>query len=529
MSEHESEHVDVPVEQSTKQGRSRGIVAPIASAVAVVLVAGGGFAAWRFLSDPGTAPAEVLPSSTFALATVDLDPSGSQKIEAYRALRKFPALREKVGSDSGDDVVEKLVTDALEESGCQGLSYARDFEPWLGKSFAAGGVRLGDAKPTWVVAIESTDDDKASAAMGDLAACATKSGDGGLGWASAEGYVLASDTTSHAQAIAAAGKKDPLSADTAYQKWMGAAADDAGIAGFYVAKGAPGMIADLIDQEAAGATGDAKPGESVRTGLKDFQGMGAVLRFADGGFELSVAAGGVKQDGAPKVADQVRSLPADTAAVLSIATPDELVDTLAGTQGAGSDALAQSGLGMFLPGKEDLESLGLTLPDDLETLLGSQLSLALGGTAPADLDRAGSTDIPFGLLVKSDPAKFQEVVGKVERATGTTLASIPAALETGDGRVAIASNPAYAQELVGQGDLGSQKVFRDVVPHADKATGIFFAQLDGSWRAALEKAAASGDKSERETIDNLEVLRAVGASSWQDGSTSHGLVRLSLR
>ena len=88
--------------------RRGGIIAVVASVVVVVLVAAGGFAAWRFLSGGGPRPAEVLPASTFALVTVDLDPSGGQKVEAIKTLRKFPTFRDKSGLQPDSDPLKRL-------------------------------------------------------------------------------------------------------------------------------------------------------------------------------------------------------------------------------------------------------------------------------------------------------------------------------------------------------------------------------------------------------------------------------------
>ena len=98
----------------------------MASALAVVLVAGGGFAAWRFLSDAGPQAAEVLPASTFGLATLDLDPSGSQKVEAIKTLRKFPSFRENVKVNDDSDLMQKLVEEALAESTCKDLDLRQE-------------------------------------------------------------------------------------------------------------------------------------------------------------------------------------------------------------------------------------------------------------------------------------------------------------------------------------------------------------------------------------------------------------------
>ena len=110
---------------------SRGLVAVGASVLAVVLVAVGGFAAWQFFSEGGPRPAEVLPDSTFALVTVDLDPSGGQKIEAIQTLRKFPSWKKRIGT-AEDDVIKVIVEKALEGSPCKSFDYDNDVRPWIG-------------------------------------------------------------------------------------------------------------------------------------------------------------------------------------------------------------------------------------------------------------------------------------------------------------------------------------------------------------------------------------------------------------
>ena len=101
MSDHTTvmpEYQPEPEPGSQPPRRSRGVIAVIASVVAVVLVAGGGYAAWQFFAGGGPRPAEVLPASTFGLVTLDLDPSGGQKVEAIKTLRKFPTSARRPGS-----------------------------------------------------------------------------------------------------------------------------------------------------------------------------------------------------------------------------------------------------------------------------------------------------------------------------------------------------------------------------------------------------------------------------------------------
>ncbi len=60
------------------------------------LALGGGGVRRLHLADrrPAPQPAEALPGNTLGYVSVDLDPSGSQKIDAIRTLKKFPALKE---------------------------------------------------------------------------------------------------------------------------------------------------------------------------------------------------------------------------------------------------------------------------------------------------------------------------------------------------------------------------------------------------------------------------------------------------
>ena len=72
------------------------------------MVAGGAWAATSFFAT-GAQPAEALPDSTIAYFSVDLDPSGGQKIEAIKTLRKFPAFTDKIDLETDDDLRERLL------------------------------------------------------------------------------------------------------------------------------------------------------------------------------------------------------------------------------------------------------------------------------------------------------------------------------------------------------------------------------------------------------------------------------------
>ena len=110
--------------------------------------------------------------------------------------------------------------------------------------------------------------------------------------------------------------------------------------------------------------------------LQDFKGAAATVRFDDGGLELELAADpaatGKAVTGGDAGAEAVSTLPADTAAAIGVSFEDgwltDLVDQFAKTSGeSADDLLAEVG-----------EQLGLDLPDDVETLVGDSLAIAVG-------------------------------------------------------------------------------------------------------------------------------------------------------
>jgi hypothetical protein len=562
-----SDHAYAPVQQpAPPPSRRIGVVAVVASVLAVVLVLAGGVVLWRTLAASGPRPAEVLPATTFALVTLDLDPSAGQKVAAIKTLRKLPSWNERTGLRPDSDLVEVLFERAQKDGFCPKVDYEKDVQPWIGERAGVGGVLLED-KPTPVLTLQVKDPGRAKEAFGDLAACADAGKD--VGWTVTDDYLVVSDSTAHAEAIVSAGRTSPLADDAAYQKWTGEAGGD-GIVNAYVSRsatkvlrdglksglgglvpgGGPGLggglpggfpsdlptglptdmpseLSELTEQPSgAGASAPYRttprtaddPAAAVDEALADFRGGAAVLRFADGGLELSVATGGAKKSQGASLADHVADLPADTAAVLAVAVPDSAFDAL------GSDA------GRMLTGLIGQAS-GLDVPEDLETLFGDSLSVSLGGEAPADLGSVSSPgDLPLGLLVDGDPDAIQKVVAKVEARTGRSLSDLPATLKSGDDKVALASTPAYAAQLLGEGSLGDDKDFQDAVPHADQAIALAYVSFDNDWTDALQDLAKEGDDPDaKEVAANLAALRAFGASAWTDGDTGHALVRLTLK
>jgi hypothetical protein len=500
-----------------------GTAAVIASVVVVVLVAVGGFAAWRWFNGAGPRPAEVLPASTFALISIDLDPSGGQKVEAIKTLRKFPGFRDKVGLKPDSDPLERLFREAKKDEHCKSLDYDRDLKSWIGQRLGLGGVQL-DGKITPVATLQVTDADNAKSNFPSLAKCLEMKH---YGWTVTDDYVVISDTTPHAKSIVAAGEKSPLSEDADYKKWT----DEAGGAGIMNAYVGPKTVSIVADQlrsgdDVFGMSDDLGPqgGKQLADALdkyKDFQGAAAVLRFADGGIELSSAGGGGKATKANgTVANQVAAMPGDTALLFAAAVPPGAFDMIEKATAPGDNSSDLLGA-----------MLGIDFPEDLKTLLGKSLSLSLGGDAPDDLSTIKEpSDISVGALIEGDSAKIDAVIAKIEKTAGVGLDDLQVTKSSKDGKVAIASNSDYADQLLGTGSLSEDAGFKDAVPHAKDSQVILYADADGEWgKALLKTIREQGSDDDQEFADNLAVVRALGMSAWTEDGISHGLVRLSLK
>jgi len=521
-----SEHTTVLPEYSPQPEprKSWGVVAVVASVVVVVLVVAGGFAAWRWFSGAGPRPAEVLPASTFGLVTVDLDPSGGQKVEAIKTLRKFPSFRDQVGLKPDSDPLKRLFDEAQKDGNCKDLDYERDVKSWIGQRLGFGGVEVdGKARP--VAALQVSDADNAKTGFPRLAKCLEMSD---YGWTLTDDYIVISNSTALAKQIVADGKKTPLSENADFKKWTDEAGG-AGIMNAYVGRKAvdvmseelssgSGALGGLVD--GSGGSNDEQQFADILAGYKDFQGAGAVLRFADGGIELSMAGSGGKATRTKAtVADHVSAMPADTAMLLAFAVPSGAFKMLADADPNGS-------------GSEFLGSmLGLDFPKDLQTLLGKSISISLGGDAPDDLTSINEpSDVSVGALIHGDSAGIDAVIAKLEKALGGSLADLQVVKKSEDGKVVLASNEQYADQLLGTGKLSDDEGFKDAVPHADDAQVVGYVDCDGEWGKAIRKTIRDeGGADDKEVADNLAVLRALGISAWTEGDVSHGLVRVSLK
>ena len=525
------------------QGRSRRRTATVGIAAAAVLgVAGAG--AWgvaQFL-DGGTAAAAAVPQSALAYVSVDLDPDGGQKLEVARTLRKFPAIKEEIGS--GDDLRRWIFDAVSEDIPCE-LDFGDDIDPWLGNkvAFAVLPGAKGE-EPVPMAAIEVKDEEAAEAGVAKIAGCGSEGDAEEPGLAFVEGFMVVAETDSVADDLVAQAEDGSLADDDGFNRWV----DEAGGSGIvtaYAAAEAPATLLELVEggmasgMESSSASAsiagrapalpdDEQLGpeelpqlspfgdQDIAKAFEEFQGGALTVRFDDGALELEIAGGGVPSDVSGEGDSGLSDLPSTTALALGMTFSDtaaaDLVDGL-------TEALGEQEAEQAITAAEAMT--GLSLPEDLQTLLGDGLSVAVDGSI--DLEAAfgmggGDARIPAGARIVGDPDAIVPILEKLIASVGVQER---VTVESGDGVVAFGLDAEQVAALAEDGGLGEEPQFEAALPDLEDAAGGLFLDFDaGDWLTRL----AENDAEARE---NLEPLGSLGITSWQDGDVVHSKVRLS--
>lgn len=498
-------------EKNTRLGWVLGGAAGI---VGVAAVGGAAWAAYSFLA-VGPQPAEALPSSTLAYASLDLDPDGAQKMAALRTLRQFPSFRDKVGVESDGDLREWVVGELLAE-GCE-VDFDADVAPWLGDRFAVAVVDGdGDAGPTPSLVLQVTDADAATAGLEELSACAQ--GTEASGWAVDGDWAVVTSSEEAALDVIARAAESSLADDDTFRHWTGETGDS-GIATLYAAPDA----LEALGADAAGAPGSVPDPTGVCPGLAEgtegaeegaeggaaatFGGAAATLRFDDGGIELEGAGdpGATVVSGA-RAGDIVADLPEEAAAVLALSPAEGWLDNLLAPI---EEACQVDSSQLFAFGSA---MTGLDLPDDLQTLVGDAVAVVLGETGEEAW--AGGSP-PVAVKVQGDTTAIEEVLGKVRaQSPGLTALESEAA---GDALV-IGPDPEFRALVAQGGALGDEPAFADVLPEADRASALLY----------LRPASVAGlvDAVAPDYAADVAVVTGVGVSAWIEDDTARGLLRL---
>lgn len=554
MSSNDPEYLDTagPTQPPAGGSDTRKRVIALGAMVGVgAVVAAGAWAATSFFAT-GAQPAEALPASTIAYLSVDLDPSGAQKVEAIQTLRKFPAFRDEIDLDTDDDLRERMFEEITKSGECEGLEFAEDVEPWLGSRAAVAAVDTGKDQPSPVVVIQVTDANGAEDGIANLVeTCGGAAGSdadtddsGAGGWVVDGDWAVMAESEEIAQQVVDATEKADLASDDAFTRWTGEAGDE-GIISMYASAevtdfadelmSVPGNplapIDPLVMPDSSGDSLNedftdefeeptAEVPEEVQKMLEDFEGAAATVRFDDGALEIEFAASNYNEDLTKHFANQagvdlVGGLPANTVAAFGMGLEDgwaqAVIDYFAATMSAGEDPDEMIA--------EAEEETGLELPEDLETLFGDGVALSLGdGIDPDAIANGGPEEVPFGLKIAGDADDIQAVLDKLEDLDPELAPYLE--VESGDGFAVISPHEDYKGDLVEKGSLRDSDAYKEVI-ESDEAQSVLFVDFDADddWLVRLAE-------DDPKASDNLAPLSAVGMSSWVDGDVAHGLLKL---
>lgn len=463
-----------PVSDTDGHRGRRGLV--VGGAVALVLgTAAAATAAVSWLSGGGTQPEDVLPGSAIAFADIDFDPSAGQKVSAARFLGQFPQLE---GTVSEDADFRRLIVDELSQDGGVDVDFAADIEPWLGKraGFAVLPPAGGGTEPGLLFALQVTDEAAARDGIAKLASVGEEAGGSQQPAVTfRDGYALLAQDQATLDEHVGGADSATLAQSSTFQADMDSVDADDSIATLWADMDA---LAETVGAGASMMTGGPLLGTPA--GLQS--GRTAVaLRFAgDDVVELSGAVAGsasVTELGRGPTG-VITELPASTVAAVSLTGAGaqaetawdqwlELMASSGGMDAAATEAELQAGAAEY----------GFTLPEDLTTLLGESLTVALD---EAGLVGAAEGSVPaVGARVVTDPDAAEALAGRVDDVLAQLGA--PFRLEhrrTDDGLV-LATTPEQADRLAaGDGDLGSQDAFTKVLPDADDAQLSAYVDID---------------------------------------------------
>ena len=523
---HQFEYLGDEQPLSVGNGRRTGLV--LAGTAAVVGAAAvGAWAVAAFMSG-GPAPATAVPSDAFAYVSLDLDPDGGQKVEALQTLRKFPAIREELGIDTGSDPRRVLYDALTAEEPCPDIDFDDDVDPWLGSKLAVA-VVPGDDEPTPFFVVQVKDEGLAEDAMAKVAECADEEAPG---TAFSGDFMVVAETGDIADDVVASAEEGSLADDDGFNRWI----DEAGGSGIveaYVSAEAPKYFAEQggfatatatseLEEVASGgpslvgpvtAAGSAPP---VTEAFEDFEGAALVVRFDDEALELEMAAGGVPGEMLTDGDSGIEELPATTALALGLVVSDTAVQDAI-------DAFTESS-GMT---EEQVEQLlaqgeamtGLELPEDVQALLGDGFSLAVDSSA--DFDRLihssdTPTGMPAGVRIVGEPSEITPALDRLLASVGPAAEGV--VVEEGDGVVAVGLDADYVATLAEDGALGDEERFQAALDDVELEAGAMYVDFDaGDWLTEL----AATDPDER-IAENVEPLDSLGLG----GSVEDDTVRL---
>lgn len=497
------------VEPPRRHGKGRTI-AIAAAALLTAGVVGGGVYAATALSGGGAQPEDVLPSGAIGFLKIDLDPSAGQKIAVYNLAKKFPDSGVR-GQDSVKDDLLRALLEGEDEA-----EYDAQVRPWLGEragiAFLAPTAEQPE-EPVVVAAVQFTDRAKAQDGLASLAA--DEEGDElHYAFSDDEDYVLLSDD--QAAVDNAAGQQEHLSDNPGFEKAVDALEGDQIALGWMDI----GALWKAVPEE--------QRAEAFSGGYQlDPSGLAVVgAHVADGTVEvvgktLDLSAGPSPEAqkllsnpiGRAEPSGLLQGMPEDSIGAFSVTGLGdgltELYDTLVAD--IEDDEDFQAGL----------DSLGLTLPDDLGALFGSEAAMFVAG------DLAGGEPTVGVRVNTSDADRAVEILGRAVELAAEQTPDEAAKIDVRkvDGGYAAGYGP---DATATDGTLGDSPVFQRTLPDVDSSGLTYYIDI----RRVMEQVDAYTAESDGGLTDtqrsNIEPLRAVGYTAALDEGNATFRLRLTV-
>jgi hypothetical protein len=247
-----------------------------------------------------------------------------------------------------------------------------------------------------------------------------------------------------------------------------------------------------------------------------WQGRWALgVHASSSGIELQVKTfGGAASPPLPPVGPITDAAP-DAFVVLALTGPDR---TVASVWKQFAAQLSFAGPGAAADLARQAKSHGLTLPGDIEKLVGSRLTVSV----------VGGVQTPSFLAVaqSSDPAAGRSVLAKLVALGGPSLGLQFGVAVRGD-RLYVASTQSLADGPTSAGPTSSS-LFQDAVADPSHAQEIAFVDLGPVWAAQTAPPGTPGGPSPAVQRE-LKQIAAVGFSTTTTGTTSTTTVRLVIR
>ena len=362
------------------QRQNRRLAPVITSVVAVlaIILAGGGFAAYRLLASSGSQPDKWAPANSIAYAKIDLNPSASAKVAAWEFEKKFPDAP-KVAS--ADQLKDALLSEMFASDPTADVNYDTDIKPWLGDRLAIAAYPDAAGKPTAIGIIEVKDAGKARAGIEKIKA--SSGADASTGYSIQGDFLIVGQDQASVDAAVAAARKSNITSNPNFSSDLATLKGDRVVSAWWdLAATVKSMSASLPPQ----AQGLLASGSL--TGLPSTNDLGRVVmgvRVQPSYVELEGRVLGSKTTDASKALANgdalgtLGDLPGGSVMGVALANPEQLIKTELSTLDKGL-------LGANLQTQLDQAGaqLGVKLPGDLENLLGSGVAIGLDSVPAND-------------------------------------------------------------------------------------------------------------------------------------------------